>query len=257
MRDSLSQPLACTCRTRTARARRAKEMGRRAVLRLTHGLLSSTCWAWAEHVAETVTRRQEVLRRTGARLANRTLVLTIEAWRALAADSVSRREGLWHKAAAMLRGRVAGLALYGWIEYVQRSKQVLRKAAYAIGPGYSLSLGFRTWHAAVREGLRDSWRARPELFGWNLLPVKRLGLQAASGSTPFDGLFLGLSLFVIASALILTSLLFRLGLDQRAQQLGLLAALGFPGGKTVRLWSVEVLLLGSCGAVLGALAGIG
>ncbi|MFN9880132.1 MAG: ABC transporter permease, partial [Planctomycetota bacterium] len=110
---------------------------------------------------------------------------------------------------------------------------------------------------SLRRGLQELWRERPELFGWSLLPVKRLGLQAASGSTPFDGLFLGLSLFVIASALILTSLLFRLGLDQRAQQLGLLAALGFPGKQTVGLWSVEVLLLGSCGAVLGAIAGIG
>lgn len=128
------------------------------------------------------------------------------------------------------------------------------------GSRFGKVTGFRIPIAAgeetVREGLRDAWQARPELFGWNLLPVKRLGLQAASGSTPFDGLFLGLSLFVIASALILTSLLFRLGLDQRAQQLGLLAAIGFPGGATIRLWCVEVLLLGSCGAVLGALAGI-
>jgi hypothetical protein len=149
---------------------------------MSHGLLGATYWAWAEHVAETVTRRQELLRRTGARLANRTLVLTIEAWRALAADSVSRREGLQHKAVAMLRGRVAGLALYGWIEYVQRSKQVLRKAAYALGPGYSLSLGFRTWHAAVREGLRAHERARTlELLGEALPELVRGVLAEITG----------------------------------------------------------------------------
>lgn len=110
---------------------------------------------------------------------------------------------------------------------------------------------------AIRRGLTGLWRERPELLGWNRLPVKRLGLLAAAGATPFDGLFLGLSLFVIASALILTALLFRLGLDQRAGQLGLLAALGFRGGQVVRLWTVEVLILGACGAVIGAAAGIG
>jgi outer membrane murein-binding lipoprotein Lpp len=165
-----------------SRSRRAKARGDEALRRMSHGLLGATYWAWAEHVAETVTRRQELLRRTGARLANRTLVLTIEAWRALAADSVSRREGLWHKAAAMLRGRVAGLALYAWIEYVQRSKQVLRKAAYAIGPGYSLSLGFRTWHAAVREGLRAHERARTlELLGEALPELVRGVLAEITG----------------------------------------------------------------------------
>ena len=165
-----------------SRSRRAKARGDQALRRMSHGLLGATYWAWAEHVAETVARRQEVLRRTGARLANRTLVLTIEAWRALAADSVSRREGLWHKAVAMLRGRVAGLALYAWIEYLQRRKQVLRKAAYALGPGYSLSLGFRTWLAVVREGLRAHERERTlELLGEALPELVRGVLAEITG----------------------------------------------------------------------------
>ena len=121
--------------------------------------------------------------------------------------------------------------------------------------GYRMPVGVDS--EKVRSGLLGLWRERPELMGWNLLPVKRLGLMAAAGSTPFDGLFLGLSLFVISSALILTSLLFRLGLDQRAAQLGLLSAIGFRSGRIVRLWTVEVLILSLCGALLGTAAGIG
>src|SRR5262249_50781429 len=40
----------------------------------------------------------------------------------------------------------------------------------------------------------------PAALGMKFLPVKRLGLTAASGTTPFDGLFLGFSFFLIAAA---------------------------------------------------------
>ena len=47
--------------------------------------------------------------------------------------------------------------------------------------------------------------------GLKLVDIKRRGLEASSGSTPFDVLFLALSMFVIGSALILVALLFPAG----------------------------------------------
>lgn len=111
--------------------------------------------------------------------------------------------------------------------------------------------------AEIRQSVVQLWREQPELFGWSLLPVKRIGLLAAAGSTPFDGLFLGLSLLVIIAALILVALLFRLGLEQRAAQLGLFSGLGFAPGRTRGFWIREAGLLGGLGAGIGALAGIG
>jgi ABC-type antimicrobial peptide transport system permease subunit len=87
--------------------------------------------------------------------------------------------------------------------------------------------------------------------------VKRNGLAASSGSTPFDGLFLGLSLFVIAAALMLIVVLFRLGIQQRASQIGLLLALGLNRKQTTQLWVGEAAIVASVGAFLGCGLGIG
>ena len=78
----------------------------------------------------------------------------------------------------------------------------------------------------IGKRLLDQFVADDSRLGMHLVPIKRQGLQASSGSTPFDVLFLALSMFVIGAALILVSLLFRLGLQQRASELGLLKALG-------------------------------
>ena len=94
-------------------------------------------------------------------------------------------------------------------------------------------------------------------LGMTFMPVKRDGLKAASGSTPFDGLFLGLSLFVIASALMLIVVLFRLGIQQRATQLGLLLALGLKRKHISRLLIQEASIVSALGAGLGVVIGIG
>lgn len=82
--------------------------------------------------------------------------------------------------------------------------------------------------------------------------VKAQSIQASSGTTPFDGLFLGLSMLVIGSALMLIALLFRLSIDQRAEQWGLYVATGWNWG------ALRKLLLGEgCGlSLIGALLGI-
>ncbi|MFT5303133.1 MAG: putative ABC transport system permease protein [Mariniblastus sp.] len=93
-------------------------------------------------------------------------------------------------------------------------------------------------------------------LGLHLVSVKRQGLEASKGSTPFDALFLGLSMFVIGAALILVSLLFRLGLQQRAAELGIYKATGFNQKQIRRIWLSEMLLVSLFGAVVGVVLGV-
>jgi putative ABC transport system permease protein len=92
----------------------------------------------------------------------------------------------------------------------------------------------------------------PEQGGLVFEDVRQRGLEESLGSTDFGGLFVGFSCFLIAAALLLVGLLFRLNLDRRAQEVGLLLATGY-SGRTVR-WLL--LAEGTVLAVLGALFGL-
>ncbi|MGI9495592.1 MAG: FtsX-like permease family protein [Mariniblastus sp.] len=94
-------------------------------------------------------------------------------------------------------------------------------------------------------------------LGLHLIQIKRQGIDASSGSTPFDFLFLALSMFVIGAALILVSLLFRLGLQQRSSELGLLKAIGFPQTQIRRICLYEMASVSCLGAVAGVSLGMG
>jgi putative ABC transport system permease protein len=96
----------------------------------------------------------------------------------------------------------------------------------------------------------------PAALGMKFLPVKRLGLAASSGTTPFDALFLGFSFFLIAAAVMLIALLFKLGIEQRARELGLLAAVGFSRKRITRLLATEGFVVAAIGAAVGVVAGI-
>ncbi|MFQ5865835.1 MAG: FtsX-like permease family protein [bacterium] len=82
-------------------------------------------------------------------------------------------------------------------------------------------------------------------------PVKEQGLEAASGATDFGMLFIGFSLFLIVSAALLVGLLFRLGVEQRAQEIGLLLAVGYPGATLRNRFLKEGGTLAALGMVLG------
>ena len=88
-------------------------------------------------------------------------------------------------------------------------------------------------------------------------PIKAQALKAAAGTTPFGVLFLAFSFFVIAAAVMLVVLLFRLGIEQRAKHVGLLLALGFRPRQITRLLAGEGLLVAIAGSLIGTLAGVG
>ena len=88
-------------------------------------------------------------------------------------------------------------------------------------------------------------------------PIRERLLTASRGGTDFGGLFLGFSCFLIAAALMLVGLLFRLTLDRRAKEVGLLLATGYSVKQVRGILLGEGLAIAAIGAALGLLAAVG
>lgn len=97
----------------------------------------------------------------------------------------------------------------------------------------------------------------PQKFGLAVLPVRAQGLEAAQGATDFGEYFVYFSFFLMVSALLLTGLFFKLGVEQRLGEVGLLRALGFPAARIRSLFLKEGAVLAGAGAVLGVGAAAG
>ena len=97
----------------------------------------------------------------------------------------------------------------------------------------------------------------PAAAGLAFDPVRERLLTASRGGTDFGGLFLGFSLFLIAAALMLVGLLFRLALDRRAKEIGLLLATGYAVRRVRRLVLAEGLVVAVVGTALGLVAAVG
>ncbi|HEX6882666.1 MAG TPA: ABC transporter permease, partial [Planctomycetota bacterium] len=95
-------------------------------------------------------------------------------------------------------------------------------------------------------------RARPP--GELGLPLRPVSAESAA-STDFGALFLGLSMFLIASALLLTGLFFAFSIERRAAELGVLRVSGFRAGEVARLVLAEALVVCLAGAALGLVLG--
>jgi len=95
----------------------------------------------------------------------------------------------------------------------------------------------------------------PAELGWQFQPVKRQGLAASQGSSSFEMLFLGFSVFLIFSAAMLAALLARLAVDARQESLGLLLAVGFTPRRIQGLLLAEGALAAGVGSGMGMLAG--
>jgi len=119
-----------------------------------------------------------------------------------------------------------------------------RSTAWHVPAGPNLDIG------TLRRQLEAE--LRPEPLGIRVVPLQAEALAAARGSTPFGGLFLALSSFVIAAGLVLVWLLFRLLVAARRHDIGLLAALGWPPGRLTLL----LVQVGAGAALIGTGVGL-
>jgi hypothetical protein len=101
--------------------------------------------------------------------------------------------------------------------------------------------------------LRRELRAaiQPQALGTAVVPVRRAATAASVGATDFGEYFTYFSFFLVASALLLAVLFFRLGVEQRLKQIGVLRATGFAIPSVRRLLLVEAVLLAALGSVMG------
>lgn len=102
--------------------------------------------------------------------------------------------------------------------------------------------------------LKDELREKidPERTGLVFRLVRGPALQAASESMDLGQLFLGMSIFLVAASLLLTAMFFVFTVEQRAKEMGVLLAVGYPRARVRRLFLGEGLVL----AILGSVAGI-
>ena len=112
----------------------------------------------------------------------------------------------------------------------------------------------QTARAKVEAAIRDE--LEPASVGLFFQPVREQALTASAGTVDFGQLFLGLSFFLIAAALLLTGLLFVFGIEQRTEEMGTLLAVGFPSGQVRRLFLLEGGILALFGGILGMVGGV-
>jgi putative ABC transport system permease protein len=110
---------------------------------------------------------------------------------------------------------------------------------------------------------RDQYAARlrasidPLTAGLSVQNVRGEGLAASRGATDFGEYFTYFSFFLVLSALLLAALFFRLGIEQRAREVGLLRSVGYTTSRIQRIFSVEGLVLSAIGSMIGVAGAVG
>jgi len=108
---------------------------------------------------------------------------------------------------------------------------------------------------AFTEALRG--RLDVEAAGFAVTPVRARGLAGSEGATDFGEYFVYFSFFLIAGAVLLAALFFRLGVEQRVREIGILRAVGFPPAAVRRLFLLEGAVLAGAGSLAGAAGAVG
>lgn len=93
--------------------------------------------------------------------------------------------------------------------------------------------------------------------GFSVVDVRRERDAAAVGATDFGAYFAYFSFFLVAAATLLAALFFRLGVEQRLEEIGILRATGFSLSAIRRVWHLEGGLVAVSGAALGCTLAIG
>ena len=109
---------------------------------------------------------------------------------------------------------------------------------------------------ALLDRLRSSWT--PAAAGVSVHAVRARALEAARGSTDFGEYFSVLQFLPRhGSGLLLMGLFFRLGIEQRTREVGLLRSFGFTAANIRRLLLAEGTALAAVGSLVGAAGAIG
>ncbi len=87
--------------------------------------------------------------------------------------------------------------------------------------------------------------------GLVVVDVRSQNVSASAGATDFGAYFSYFSFFLVVSALLLTALFFRLGIEQRLREIGVLRAAGFSITAIQRLFLLEGIVVAAVGALLG------
>jgi ABC-type lipoprotein release transport system permease subunit len=114
----------------------------------------------------------------------------------------------------------------------------------ATSPGAAAQLA-----AALQDRLRQ--RVAADSQGVTAVPARALALQASSGATDFGEYFTYFSFFIVVSALLLVVLFFRLGIEQRLRQVGVLRATGYTERHLRWMFSAEALSVSLVGGLIG------
>ena len=109
--------------------------------------------------------------------------------------------------------------------------------------------------ADVRDGFRSA--IDPLAVGFVVYPARALAVEASAGVTDFGLYFIYFSFFLVVSALLLASLFFRLGVEQRLRELGLLRATGYPATAIRRVFLSEAFVLAVAGSAVGVAGAVG
>ncbi|HJQ69845.1 MAG TPA: FtsX-like permease family protein [Blastocatellia bacterium] len=103
--------------------------------------------------------------------------------------------------------------------------------------------------SSYADSLRSS--VNPLQMGLSVFDVRAEGLAASRGATDFGEYFVYFSFFLVISALMLVGLFFKLGIEQRLREIGILRAAGFAGSKIRNLFLTEGLILATVGSLVG------
>ena len=94
-------------------------------------------------------------------------------------------------------------------------------------------------------------------LGLSVVDVRAQGLGASRGATDFGEYFVYFSFFIVVSALLLAALFFKLGIEQRSREVGLLRAVGLGPSQVRWLYLQEGLLLAVAGSAVGVAGALG
>ncbi len=103
------------------------------------------------------------------------------------------------------------------------------------------------------DGFRSQLRAAldPAAIGFSVFAARAQALEASKGATDFGEYFVYFSFFLMAAALLLAALFFRLSVEQRFREIGTLRAMGFPEATIRNVFLMEGAALALYGCVVG------